>query len=92
MLTKDLIANIAGNTGMTKKRANEMLDAATAVIREALMSGKTVLLQGVGTLEIKQKNERTVVHPRTGEKTAVPAKNQLYFKPALTLKEELKRP
>lgn len=91
MLTKNLIANVATATGMTRKRAEEMLNATTAVMREALMAGKTISVQGVGTLEVRQRGERAIVHPRTGEKGIIPAKNQLYFKPSGTIKDELKR-
>lgn len=90
MLTKDLINNVAEATGMTKKRVEELLNATNAAVRDALLEGKSVSLQGLGNLEIKQRNERTFVHPRTGEKTTVPAKNQLYFKPTATIKDELK--
>lgn len=91
MLTKDLIGKIAEQTGLSKKRIEELLNANNAILRETLMDGKAVQLQSLGTLEIKQRSERTIVHPRTGEKTEVPAKNQLVFKPAAELKNELKR-
>lgn len=90
MLTKDLINNIAETTGMTKKCVEELLNATNAVIRDALIEGKAVSLQGLGTLEIKRKEERTFVHPRTGVKSTSPARNQLCFKPAANIKDELK--
>ncbi len=90
MLTKDLINNIAETTGMTKKRVEELLNATNAVVRDALIEGKAVSLQGLGTLEIKRKEERTFVHPRTGVKSTRPARNQLCFKPAASVKDELK--
>lgn len=91
MLTKDLIGKIAEQTGLSKKRIEELLNANNAILRETLMDGKAVQLQSLGTLEIKQRSERTIVHPRTGVRTEVPAKNQLVFKPAADLKNELKR-
>lgn len=91
MLTKDLINNVAEATGMTKKRVEELLNATNAAVRDALLEGKSVYLQGLGTLEIKQKSERAFVHPRTGEKSTIPAKNQLTFKPAANIKDELKK-
>lgn len=91
MLTKDLIGKIAEQTGLSKKRIEELLNANNAILRETLMDGKAVQLQSLGTLEIKQRSERTIVHPRTGVRTEVPAKNQLVFKPAAELKNELKR-
>ena len=90
MLTKNLIANIAEKTGMTKKRTEEMLSAGIAVLSENLMAGKVVQLQGLGQLEIREKKAREIVHPRTGEKQLIPAKRQLCFKPSTLGKEALR--
>ncbi len=87
MLTKELIQNTATATGLPRKRIEELLGATNAAVREALMEGKSIALQGLGTLEIKQRNERTFANPRTGEKTRIPGKPQLIFKPAATIKE-----
>ena len=90
MLTKDLIGRVAEQTGLTKKRVEELLSANNAIIRETLMSGRAIQLQGLGSLEIKKRKERTIVHPKTGERTIVPSKEQLVFKPVVNLKNELK--
>ena len=87
MLTKDLIINVSTATGLPRKRVEELLGATNATVREALMGGKSIVLQGFGTLEIKQRNERTFANPRTGEKTRVTCKPQLIFKPTATVKE-----
>ena len=55
------------------------------------MAGKAIQLQGLGTLEIKERKERVIVHPRTGERTVSPGKNQLVFRPVDNLKDELKK-
>ena len=55
------------------------------------MDGKAIQLQGLGTLEVKERKERTIVHPRTGERTIAPSKNQLVFKATANVKEELKK-
>ncbi len=90
MLTKQLIAQTAASAGMSKRRTEELFAATVAVINENLMSGKSVQLQGLGQLEIREKKARQIVHPRTGERNIVPAKRQLCFKPAATLKEDIK--
>ena len=90
MLTKDLIGQIAKASGMNKKDADELLSTMNAIIRENLMSGKSIQLQGLGALEIKERSARTIVHPRTGERAVSPSRNQLVFRPVTTMKEELK--
>ena len=90
MLTKNLIGNISQQTGMTKKKSEELLNALNSVVTENLMRGHVVQLQGLGQLEIREKAARMIVHPRTGEKTLIPAKKQLCFKASTNVKEVIK--
>ncbi len=91
MLTKDLISLIANASGLSKKDTEELLSTTNAILRENLMAGKAIQLQGLGTLEIKERSERVIVHPKTGDRTIVPSKNQLVFRPVANLKDELKK-
>ena len=76
---------------MSKKDTEQLLSTMNAIIRENLMDEKSIQLQGLGALEIKERQARVVVHPRTGERTEVPSKNQLVFRPVATIKDELKK-
>ena len=91
MLTKDLIGLIAEASGLNKKKVEHLLATSNAILRETLMAGKAVQLQGLGTFEVKEKKERTIIHPRTGERKIVPSKNQLVFRPVANIKDELKK-
>ena len=91
MLTKELTGAVATASGLSKKDTENMLNTMTAVVRENLMAGKTIQLLGLGALEIKERKARTIVHPRTGERTTAPSKNQLVFRPMANLKDELKK-
>ena len=84
MLTKDLITEIATQTGLTKKRTEELLN--TSIVVENLLKGNSVQLQNLGTLEVKEKNARVMVHPKTGERKIVPARKQLVLKPTTSAK------
>ena len=90
MKTKELIQHIASNTSMTKTRTEELLNVTVAVLQNELLAGKSVQLQNFGILEMKRKNARVVVHPQTKERTVVPEKMQLSFKPNQSTKEQLK--
>ena len=90
MKTKDLIQHIATATSMTKTRTEELLDATVAVLQKELLAGKSVQLQNFGTLEMKRKNARVVVHPQTKERTTIPEKMQLTFKANANIKEQVK--
>lgn len=91
MLTKDLISLIADSSGLTKKEAEQLLSTMNAVMRENLMAGKAIQMQGLGTFEIKERKARTIVHPRTGERNLIPSKDQLVFRPVANMKDELKK-
>lgn len=90
MTNRELINQIARRTSMTKTQTEEMMNATIAVLQKNLLTGNAVQLQNFGTLEMKRREARTVVLPKTGERTTVPEKMQLVFKPYPTIKEQLK--
>ncbi len=90
MLTKDFIGLIANKSELSKKETEQLLTAMNAIVRENLMSGKSIQIYGLGALEIKERKARTIVHPRTGERSFAPSRSQLVFRPMANLKEELK--
>ena len=91
MLTKELIGLVADASGLSKKDTEHLLSTTNAIIRENLMAGKSIQLLGLGALEIKERKERVIIHPRTGEKMISPSRNQLVFRPMANMKDELKR-
>jgi len=91
MLTKEFIGLITQASGLSKKETEQLLTTMNAIVRENLMDGKAIQLQGLGSFEIKERKERVIVHPRTGERTFAPSKNQLVFRPVANIKDELKK-
>lgn len=90
MTTRELISEIAGRTKMTKTQTEDLMNATVAVMQKHLLAGTSVQLQNFGTLEMKRRGARTVVLPKTGERTTIPEKMQLTFKPYQAVKEQLK--
>lgn len=90
MTTKELINQISSDLSITKAHTDELLSATVAVLQRELLSGKSVQLQNFGTLEMKRKSARVVVHPQTKERTTIPEKMQLTFKPNQNVKEQIK--
>lgn len=90
MTTKDLINDIAERSGIRKADVADLLGTMSDVVTENLLSGRSVMIQNFGSFEVKTRNERVSVHPKTGERKTIPAKQQISFKPNSTLKEELK--
>ncbi len=91
MTNKDLINSIAESTKLTKKRTAEMLEALVSILTNESLNGKTVQIHEFGTLELRQKNERVLIHPVTKERTIVPAKQQLSFKQSPLLKDKINK-
>jgi nucleoid DNA-binding protein len=91
MKTKDLIQHIATSTSMSKTRTEDLLEATIAVLQKELLDGKSVQLPSLGTLEMKRRNARIIVHPKTQIRTEVPEKMQLNFKPNQAAKDMFKQ-
>ena len=90
MTTKELISKISSKCGITKVRTEELMNATIAAMQKELLDGKSVQLANFGTMEMKRKRAREVVHPSTKQRTLVPEKMQLTFKPSTATKEQLK--
>lgn len=90
MTSKELVNQVAAKAGISKTEANAILEATAEVIVQHLCDGKNVMIQNFGTLEVKQKNERLSVHPKTGVRTLTPPKMQVSLKVVNSLKDEMK--
>ena len=88
MNKEQLITAIAGETGSTKKEAQDFLDAYVSIIIKELASNDNgIQLAGFGSLVVKQRKATTGRNPRTGEEIKIPAKKVVKFSPAKKLKE-----
>ncbi len=90
MTTKELIGQIAARTSLPRKEVEKLMQTASETIMKALQDGKNVQLQNFGTLEVKDRQPRQVVNPKTGEKSQTEAKRIISFRPNRNLKAELK--
>ncbi len=79
MTTKELSNRIATETGITKRQSDELMSATVDVITEALNEDKTIQLQNFGQLQVKERESRKVMNPKTGEKRIAGAKRVITF-------------
>lgn len=54
-------------------------------------NGENVFIPNFGTFELKNRMERIVVNPSTGQRMMVPPKIVLNFKPVASIKEKLRK-
>lgn len=90
MTNKELIQHVAKAADMPREDVQRLLDATVEVLSANMVDGLPTQIQGFGTFEVKQKNERLSVHPKTGVRTLTPPKMQVNFKVGTTLKEVLR--
>jgi len=84
-----LVDQISTQTSLSRAEAASVVDAVLAVITDALKSGKTVGLPGLGTFSVKATAARQGVRPGTSEKITIAAGKKVSYKVALDLKKSL---
>lgn len=87
----ELAEKMAERLGVTKKQAEDMLDAFEDVVTTTLKAGGEVTLTGFGTFMSKRREARMGVNPqKPGEKIHIPAVTVPKFKAGKSLKDALK--
>ena len=90
MNNKELLSELSKRLGKSQKEVSRMLDFTSQAIVSSLKKGETVSIQGFGSLEPREKQEREIVNPTTKQVIKVPAKISEVFKARTTLKEKIK--
>jgi len=87
----ELAEKMAEKLGVTKKQAEDMLNAFEEVVTGTLQQGGEVTLTGFGTFMSKRREARMGVNPqKPGEKIHIPAVTVPKFKAGKSLKDALK--
>ncbi len=89
MNKNDLVAAVAGQTGLSKSDAAKAIDGVTSAITSALQGGTEVRLVGFGTFSVSHRKATTGRNPRTGERIQIAARNVAKFKASKALKAEV---
>lgn len=87
MNKSELVKSLAEKAEITQKDAAKVLDAVVDTIQQALANGEKVQIIGFGSFEVRDRKERKVKSPATGEDIVVPATRVPAFKPGKSLKE-----
>ena len=83
----ELVAAVAQKTGLTKKDAERVVNAAVDTVVESMKKGEKVQLSGFGIFEVKTREARVGRNPRTKESIQIPATKTPAFKASKTLKD-----
>lgn len=87
MTKADLINAIAEKAEFSKKDSEKALNAVISSITDTLVSGDKVQIVGFGTFEVRQRDAKEAINPRTKEKIQIPAKKAPAFKAGKALKD-----
>lgn len=91
MNNKDFVSALAKKTNMTTKETQKKIEEMLDLFVDKLTDDNDIVVHGLGTFEVKQKNERIMANPSTGKKLLVPPKRVLNLKVSNTLKEKVKQ-
>ncbi|HEV3402121.1 MAG TPA: HU family DNA-binding protein [Acidimicrobiales bacterium] len=85
----DVVDRVAGETGVPRQQAENVLNAFFDTVRSAARSGDRIGWPGFGSFSTTQRKARTGRNPRTGEAVKIPATKAVKFSASSTLKEFL---
>ena len=83
----ELIAAVAGKTGLSKKDSEKAVNATFQAIEETIETGEKVQLVGFGVFDVKSREARIGRNPKTKEEIKIPASRVPVFKAGKALKD-----
>ncbi|AQS49610.1 DNA-binding protein [Thioclava sediminum] len=89
MTKTQLVAALAEAMDADKKTASAALDAITDVVTKEVSNGGAVTLPGIGKVYCRERPERMVRNPATGEQMQKPADKQVKVTVAKALKDSV---
>jgi DNA-binding protein HU-beta len=88
----EITRSIAQRSGLTQKKATEVLEATLDSIREALQKGQEVRLVNFGSFKVRRSAARQGVNPRNrNEKITVPERDRVRFSPGKELQSAVEK-
>ena len=90
MTKSEFVDRVASKSGLSRRDATKAVDAFLESVEEALKSGESVSFTGFGKFSAQQRNPRTGVNPRTGERVEIAAATVPKFSAGSSLKSALR--
>jgi len=87
MNKNEFISMLAEREGMEKKQAEKCAAAVLGAITDALIAGEKVQFVGFGSFEVRDRAEKKVRNPQTGEELIAAATKVPVFKAGKALKD-----
>ncbi|MBN1946414.1 MAG: integration host factor subunit beta [Bradymonadales bacterium] len=89
MTKSELIGELARRTGLSKKRAEEVVNCIFKNMSGALINGSRIEIRGFGSFSTKDYGSYKGRNPKTGSEVEVRAKRAIRFKAGKELRERV---
>ena len=90
MTKSEFVDKVASSSGLSKKDADNAVNAVINTIEESLRSGEDVNFTGFGKFHVAERGPRQGVNPRTGERITIPGGKVPRFSAGSALKTKVK--
>jgi len=88
-LTKsDIVENLTA-TGLTRKKASDMLEDLLEIMKKSLEDGEDVLISGFGKFCVKEKGKRRGRNPATGSDLILSERRVITFNCSPVLRKQI---
>ncbi len=88
---RDLIVEIAQETGITQEATKMTVEALFMQISENLAKNRHIELRNWGIFKVKKRKGHLARNPKTGEKFPIPSHRVVVFKPGKKMKEMIEK-
>ena len=89
MTKSEFVDKVASSSGLSKKDADNAVNAVIKTIEDSLKSGDDVNFTGFGKFHVAERGARQGVHPRTGEPIQIAASKVPRFTAGSGLKKSV---
>ena len=89
MNTKEINTEIKKRLEVDSKVLDELMDSLSVIIKNEVLEGNSIALQGFGTFELWKKSERISVNPTTKTKNACTPKTDIVIQAKFHFKREI---
>ncbi|OGC06429.1 DNA-binding protein HU [candidate division WOR-1 bacterium RIFOXYD2_FULL_36_8] len=90
MNKKELAQKVANQVGITKSKAEQVIDSTLNSITESLVNQEKVRLVGFGNFVVRTRAGRIGRNPQTGQKIDISSSKSPAFVPGFNLKKAVK--
>jgi DNA-binding protein HU-beta len=91
MTKEQMIERMAKEANISKRAANDAINALFGSVTQALKRGQKVSFVGFGTFTTTKRKARTGRNPQTGATIKIPAARVPKFKPGKSLRDAVKK-